>query len=74
MGYLGGLAQKALAERKMNPDARFDMAAYWFRGLERIKNLPDSAEQSHHWNDKRIVAAVGANLSAGSVTVSCALQ
>lgn len=50
-GYLGGIAQKALAARKANPDARFDMAAYWFRGLERIKAEPDSAMQSRHWNE-----------------------
>ncbi|KKY38490.1 putative benzoate 4-monooxygenase cytochrome p450 [Diaporthe ampelina] len=44
LGYMGEKARSALADRKKNPDARFDIAAHWFRSLE--KNGPSKA-----WND-----------------------
>lgn len=67
LGYMGDMAKGALEERKKNPDARFDIAAHWFRALE--KNSP-----SKLWNDDRIVASAISNLGAGSDTVSCAMQ
>ncbi|KAG8158167.1 hypothetical protein KVR01_011928 [Diaporthe batatas] len=67
LGYMGDLAKSALAERKKNPDARFDIAAHWFRALE--NNGP-----SKIWNDGMIVASAISNLGAGSDTVSCAMQ
>lgn len=67
LGYMGDMAKGALEERKKNPDARFDIAAHWFRALE--KNGP-----SKLWNDDRIVASAISNLGAGSDTVSCAMQ
>lgn len=67
LGYMGEKAKSALAERKKNPDARFDIAAHWFRALE--KNGPTKI-----WNDDRVVAAAISNLGAGSDTISCAMQ
>lgn len=67
LGYMGEKAKSALAERKENPDARFDIAAHWFRALE--KNGP-----SKIWNDDMVVSAAISNLGAGSDTVSCAMQ
>lgn len=67
LGYMGDRAKRALAERKKNPDARFGIAAHWFRALE--KNGP-----SKIWNDDMVVAAAVSNLGAGSDTVSCAMQ
>lgn len=67
LGYMGQMAKSALAERKKNPDARFDMAAHWFRALERHG-------PSKIWNDDMVVAAAISNLGAGSDTVSCAMQ
>lgn len=68
LGYMGSSAKSALAERRENPDARFDISAYWFRALDRV------GETNLHWNEDRLVAAAISNLGAGSDTVSCALQ
>lgn len=67
LGYMGDMAKSVLLERKKNPDARFDIAAHWFRALE--KNGP-----SKIWNDDMIVASAISNLGAGSDTVSCSMQ
>lgn len=68
LGHLGGIAKTALAERKKNPDARFDISAHWFRALDK------AGDQSLHWNEGRLFAAAITNLGAGSDTVSCGLQ
>ncbi|KAL2277289.1 hypothetical protein FJTKL_00131 [Diaporthe vaccinii] len=67
LGYMGEKAKSALAERKKNPDARFDIAAHWFRALE--KNGPTKI-----WNEGMVVASAISNLGAGSDTISCAMQ
>ncbi|KAI0127595.1 cytochrome P450 [Xylariales sp. AK1849] len=68
LGHLGGITKLALKERKQNPDARFDIAAHWFRALDK------AGENNLHWNDGRLFAAAITNLGAGSDTVSCGLQ
>jgi cytochrome P450 len=67
LGYMGAISKAALEERRKNPDARFDIAAHWFRALEEYG-------PSTVWNEARILAAAISNLGAGSDTVSCALQ
>ncbi|KAI1335084.1 cytochrome P450 [Xylariaceae sp. FL0016] len=58
-------ALTALVERQKNPDARFDMAAHWFRYLEQH---PDRTTL------RNIQAQTTTNVGAGSDTVACALQ
>lgn len=68
LGHLGSIAKSALQERKKNPDARFDIAAHWFRAVDK------AGEENLHWNEGRLFAAAITNLGAGSDTVSCGLQ
>ncbi|KAK3938182.1 cytochrome P450 [Diplogelasinospora grovesii] len=68
LGYMGATSKSALKERRTNPDARFDIAAHWFRALE------GAGPGNAYWNDAAILAAAISNLGAGSDTVSCALQ
>lgn len=51
----------ALKGRQRNPDARFDMAAHWFRGLEKARK--DGHEEL---NERHVLSAAVANLGAGS--------
>ncbi|CAJ2503302.1 Uu.00g106960.m01.CDS01 [Anthostomella pinea] len=69
MGHLFHTANSALSERQKNPDARFDVAAHWFRGLARAEK-----ENSPHFNLRALQAAASSNVGAGSDTVSCGLQ
>lgn len=64
-GHLFNTAFAALAARRANPDARFDVVAHWLRTAARH---PDRLA------DRDIVANATANVGAGSDTVSCALQ
>lgn len=59
----------ALRERQKNPDARFDMAAHWFRGVEKARK--DGYEG---FDDRHVLSAAVSNLGAGSDTVSCGMQ
>ncbi|KAH8200810.1 hypothetical protein TruAng_005047 [Truncatella angustata] len=68
LGYMGSTAKKVLAERRKTPDARFDIAAHWFRALDKV------GDNDNTWNEDRIVAAAISNLGAGSDTVSCGMQ
>lgn len=68
LGHLGAITKGALRERRANPDARFDIAAHWFRALDK------AGEENLHWNDGTLFAAAITNLGAGSDTVSCGLQ
>jgi cytochrome P450 len=56
---------KALAERQANPDARFDLAAHWFRYL---------AQHPDRTSLRNMQSQATNNVGAGSDTVSCALQ
>ncbi|KAH9903596.1 cytochrome P450 [Xylariomycetidae sp. FL2044] len=69
MGHLFHTALGALTERQKNPEARFDVAAHWFRGLERA-----TKEKSPHFNLRYLQAAASSNVGAGSDTVSAGLQ
>lgn len=64
-GHLFGTAATALAERRANPDARFDIVAHWLRA---------SAQRPDRLTDRDVLANTTANVGAGSDTVSCALQ
>ncbi|KAK7931347.1 hypothetical protein PG985_002059 [Apiospora marii] len=69
MGHLFDTTMAALAERRRNPDARADLAAHWFRGL-------DKAEQdgSRLFDLRCLQSFATANVGAGSDTVSAGLQ
>lgn len=70
VGYMGKIARAALAERRLSPDSRFDIAQHWFRALE----SPTPPPEGVRWDENRLAAAAFANLAAGSDTVSCAIQ
>lgn len=61
VGHLALTASAALQDRQKNPDAKFDMAAHWFRGVEKAKK--DGYEG---FNNKHVLSASVANLGAGS--------
>jgi cytochrome P450 len=69
MGHIFHTAVTALEERRQDPDARFDVAAHWFRSLERAKK-----ENSPHFNLRYLQAAATSNVAAGADTVSAGLQ
>lgn len=64
-GHLFNTAFTALEERKVSPDARFDVVAHWLR---------TSAEHPGRLTGRDILANATANVGAGSDTVSCAAQ
>ncbi|KAI1073369.1 cytochrome P450 [Whalleya microplaca] len=68
VGHMVNTSATALDERKNNPDARFDIAAHWFRGLEKAKL------DKYNFNERHVLAAAVSNIGAGSDTVSCGLQ
>lgn len=61
IGHIVHTAVAALAERQKNPDARFDMAAHWFRGVEKARK-----DGYAGFNERHILAAAVSNLGAGS--------
>ncbi|RYP56588.1 hypothetical protein DL769_009907 [Monosporascus sp. CRB-8-3] len=69
MGHVFDTTMAALDKRQKNPDARFDLAAHWFRGLERAKK-----EGSKVFDLRILQAFATGNVSAGADTVSAGLQ
>ncbi|KAK8121115.1 hypothetical protein PG999_005235 [Apiospora kogelbergensis] len=69
MGHLFDTTMAALAERRKNPDARADLAAHWFRGLERAEK-----DGSTLFDLRCLQSFATANVGAGSDTVSAGLQ
>ncbi|RYP51953.1 hypothetical protein DL768_002829 [Monosporascus sp. mg162] len=69
MGHVFDTTMAALDKRQKNPDARFDLAAHWFRGLERAKR-----EGSKVFDLRILQAFATGNVSAGADTVSAGLQ
>ncbi|KAK8084910.1 cytochrome p450 [Apiospora hydei] len=69
MGHLFDTTMGALEERRKNPDARADLAAHWFRGLEKAEQ-----EGSKLFNLRCLQSFATANVGAGSDTVSAGLQ
>ncbi|KAK8069631.1 benzoate 4-monooxygenase cytochrome P450 [Apiospora phragmitis] len=69
MGHLFDTTMSALAERRKNPDARADLAAHWFRGLEKAEQ-----DGSTLFNLRCLQSFATANVGAGSDTVSAGLQ
>ncbi len=65
MGHLFNTTMKAINERERNPDARFDLAAHWF------KTLAQHPERMHL---RDIHAQATTSVGAGADTVSCGLQ
>ncbi|KAH9905052.1 cytochrome P450 [Xylariomycetidae sp. FL2044] len=68
VGHIVNTSRSALQDRAKNPDASFDMAAHWFRGVEKAK------QDRFDFNERHLLAAAVSNLGAGSDTVSCTLQ
>ncbi|KAK8014602.1 hypothetical protein PG990_007898 [Apiospora arundinis] len=69
MGHLFDTTMSALAERRKNPDARADLAAHWFKGLEKAEQ-----DGSKLFNLRCLQSFATANVGAGSDTVSAGLQ
>lgn len=69
MGHIYDTTMAALSERQKNPDARFDLAAHWFQGLERAKK-----EGSKIFDLRCLQAFASSNVTAASETVSAGLQ
>jgi cytochrome P450 len=65
MGHLFNTTMKAMAERERNPDARFDLAAHWFKTL---------AQHPERMQLRDIHAQANTSVGAGADTVSCGLQ
>ncbi|ETS80694.1 hypothetical protein PFICI_08223 [Pestalotiopsis fici W106-1] len=62
MGHLFDTADAAMKKRKENPDARFDIAAHWFKAQR---------ENPDRLSDRDIQAQATVAVGAGSDTVSC---
>ncbi|EMR65517.1 putative ras family gtpase protein [Eutypa lata UCREL1] len=69
MGHIYDTTMAALSERQKNSDARFDLAAHWFQGLERAKK-----EGSKIFDLRCLQAFASSNVTAASETVSAGLQ
>ncbi|KAH8651070.1 cytochrome P450 [Xylariales sp. PMI_506] len=69
VGHIVNTAITALADRRANLDANFDMAAHWFRGVDKAKK-----EGYANFSERHVLAAAVSNLGAGSDTVSCGMQ
>ena len=65
MGHLFNTTMVAIGERERNPDARFDIAAHWFKTL---KQHPERMQL------RDIHAQATTSVGAGADTVSCGLQ
>ncbi|KAF7535376.1 hypothetical protein G7054_g5423 [Neopestalotiopsis clavispora] len=65
MGHLFDTANAAMKKRKENPDARFDIAAHWFKAQR---------ENPDRLSDRDIQAQATVAVGAGSDTVSCGIQ
>lgn len=65
MGHLFDTAAVAMKKRKINPDARFDIAAHWFKTQ---RENPDKL------STRDIEAAATIGVGAGGDTTSCALR
>lgn len=61
VGNIAKTAMTALEKRKMNPDASFDIAAYWFRGAEKAKK-----DGFAGFTDRHILSAAVSNIGAGA--------
>lgn len=64
-GFLVKTAMSALAERKKNPDSRFDVVAHWLRMLQ---------EHPERLTLEDLHANLVTNVGAGSDAISCSLQ
>ncbi|KAI1846989.1 hypothetical protein JX265_006814 [Neoarthrinium moseri] len=69
MGHLFDTTMTALNERQKDPEASNDLAAHWFKGLEKAKK-----DQSKLFDLRCLQAFATANVGAGSDTVSAGLQ
>lgn len=65
MGHLFDTAAVAMKKRKENPDARFDIAAHWFK---------TQRENPGKLSNRDIEAAATMGVGAGGDTTSCALH
>ncbi|KXJ96464.1 cytochrome P450 [Microdochium bolleyi] len=69
VGHIVNTSMTAIAERKKNPDAKFDMCSHWFRGIKKAEK-----EGFGNFDERHLLAAAVSNLGAGSDTVSCGMQ
>lgn len=61
VGHVVNTCITALREREKNPDARLDMAAHWFRGVEKARE-----DDYGGFTDRHVLAAAVSNMGAGS--------
>lgn len=61
VGHIVNTSIESLEKRKKNPDASFDIAAHWFRGVQKAKK-----DGYTGYTDRHILPAAVSNLGAGS--------
>lgn len=61
VGHIVNTSMTAIAERRKNPDAKFDMCSHWFRGICKAEK-----EGFANFDERHLLSASVSNLGAGS--------
>lgn len=60
VGHIVNTSMRAIAERRDNPDAKFDMCSHWFRGIKKAQ------KEGYDFDERHLLSAAVSNLGAGS--------